>query len=101
MGPRSHERGNEGKDDEAGVELTASMGPRSHERGNHEHLYILVPVRQASMGPRSHERGNLIFPTLTDGILPLQWGRVLMNAETRWHYPGRCKMARFNGAAFS
>ena len=37
------------------------------------------------MGPRSHERGNQ-GPTFTDGLLDprtlLQWGRVLMNAET-------------------
>ena len=38
---------------------------------------------KASMGPRSHERGNArdgaLLSTKRDG---LQWGRVLMNAET-------------------
>ena len=65
-------------------------------------------TRPASMGPRSHERGNP-FPArrfrgeLTSVTLPvLQWGRVLMNAET----VGRDRSADadfacFNGAAFS
>ena len=37
----------------------------------------------ASMGPRSHERGNPEFNRHWDHLGPrLQWGRVLMNAET-------------------
>ena len=44
------------------------------------------------MGPRSHERGNKFF-CVHFAALPaaLQWGRVLMNAETRCrrHWPIR------------
>ena len=55
------------------------------------------------MGPRSHERGN-VLEAVRPGTAAtvLQWGRVLMNAETR-----HCAMrpygfgACFNGAAFS
>ena len=38
------------------------------------------------MGPRSHERGNLLsYRLLLLSLKLLQWGRVLMNAETkRW-----------------
>ena len=104
------------------------MGPRSHERGN------MAPVRArvaaawiASMGPRSHERGNLFGDeSATPGTLALQWGRVLMNAETwafkleqpvstyasmgpRSHERGNSvednrvglRVSSFNGAAFS
>ena len=43
------------------------------------------------MGPRSHERGNPI-PIRTTPIFSswLQWGRVLMNAETIQRTLGRC-----------
>ena len=35
------------------------------------------------MGPRSHERGNILsHPAVADPTDALQWGRVLMNAET-------------------
>ena len=59
----------------------ASMGPRSHERGNEAHTDVPIHNASASMGPRSHERGNEAH---TDDrfTTPLQWGRVLMNAET-------------------
>ncbi len=61
------------------------MGPRSHERGNPA-LKLLDPFlgRLASMGPRSHERGNPITKPKNEGKgkRKLQWGRVLMNAET-------------------
>ena len=59
------------------------MGPRSHERGN-----VLGEQREgagekASMGPRSHERGNTVFVSIVrESRKRLQWGRVLMNAET-------------------
>ena len=36
----------------------------------------------ASMGPRSHERGNGMASLRNAPALALQWGRVLMNAET-------------------
>ena len=59
------------------------MGPRSHERGNLPHLPLdISPPGLASMGPRSHERGNIEADLTPDGAAPLQWGRVLMNAET-------------------
>ena len=77
------------------------------------------------MGPRSHERGNLATNPSGRVARQLQWGRVLMNAETRHRLmprgvPGRLQwgrvlmnaetrravillrnVARFNGAAFS
>ena len=34
------------------------------------------------MGPRSHERGNVVWSGSEALIYGLQWGRVLMNAET-------------------
>ena len=34
------------------------------------------------MGPRSHERGNNAVCWCPAGAVELQWGRVLMNAET-------------------
>ncbi len=55
------------------------------------------------MGPRSHERGNYLKVVTGDAVYAmLQWGRVLMNAETwflmriTW-WSWTC----FNGAAFS
>ena len=39
-------------------------------------------LRLASMGPRSHERGNICSTALKRAGGMLQWGRVLMNAET-------------------
>ena len=64
------------------------------------------PVRrsrsQASMGPRSHERGNNTGRGVTSKTSGLQWGRVLMNAETPHAlWPSRLRGLRFNGAAFS
>ena len=56
---------------------------------------------QASMGPRSHERGNREAVDKARDVHRLQWGRVLMNAETKsWR---RCSSGppSFNGAAFS
>ena len=67
----------------------------------------LAPERQgvdgASMGPRSHERGNAAAILGTKGAADmLQWGRVLMNAETPRVYPYALRCGcRFNGAAFS
>ena len=54
---------------------------------NAETFWILVPWlhgRSASMGPRSHERGNDAEFRCVGTLcrLMLQWGRVLMNAET-------------------
>ena len=34
------------------------------------------------MGPRSHERGNVPYRRFIHIVVELQWGRVLMNAET-------------------
>ena len=79
------------------------------------------------MGPRSHERGNEQGgQPLLSWIIQLQWGRVLMNAETTFAAPwgmrsvpasmgprshergndlcrtlGDAVRPRFNGAAFS
>ena len=78
------------------------MGPRSHERGNLPGLCEVQRVQSASMGPRSHERGNFIPSKIEDNpILMLQWGRVLMNAETTGCVAVRRRESRFNGAAFS
>ena len=86
------------------------MGPRSHERGNLRGILGLDGEDQrvvASMGPRSHERGNGNDGRGSSwqlGRAALQWGRVLMNAETRLAAPTAdvdCRHLRFNGAAFS
>ena len=56
------------------------------------------------MGPRSHERGNRrSCPARGVGLAELQWGRVLMNAETRRRLPRTRTqdLDCFNGAAFS
>ena len=59
------------------------MGPRSHERGNRDQAHRVGSVLLASMGPRSHERGNWLDDhRVTGDSILLQWGRVLMNAET-------------------
>ncbi len=55
------------------------------------------------MGPRSHERGNRIIRERGGKrAFTLQWGRVLMNAETHATIgrAGSCNSC-FNGAAFS
>ena len=63
--------------------VDASMGPRSHERGNFWFCWADAEIGTASMGPRSHERGNQIRISPTPSLKwSLQWGRVLMNAET-------------------
>ena len=67
--------------------ILASMGPRSHERGNELYARCVGPSAdaRASMGPRSHERGNTTFCKSSGReqiTSRLQWGRVLMNAET-------------------
>ncbi len=55
------------------------------------------------MGPRSHERGNGGLPPPPSlSSKALQWGRVLMNAETPKERLRRCAgHDGFNGAAFS
>src|SRR5579885_664177 len=83
MGPRSGERGNDGKHEEKsmrtlrlqwgraqvsaeipflgrylGLDRLASMGPRSGERGNQGRASADCEGYSASMGPRSGERGN-------------------------------------------
>ena len=72
------------------AEGKASMGPRSHERGNGGSAAVRPLPCLASMGPRSHERGNALWSFVLNPVTLLQWGRVLMNAETRhslggWH----------------
>ena len=59
------------------------MGPRSHERGKPDIFLTPFGACLASMGPRSHERGNEKPRRLPARTSRLQWGRVLMNAETR------------------
>ena len=79
----------------------ASMGPRSVERGKIECLTPVHITELASMGPRSVERGKEVA-IKRDGILiVLQWGRVLLNAESRLFAdrPG-INSPCFNGAAF-
>ena len=65
------------------------MGPRSHERGNLYQDWEIRYTALASMGPRSHERGNMGgIQAVGTQLGELQWGRVLMNAETV-RRPGR------------
>ena len=58
------------------------MGPRSVERGNAVIRLMGATGLFASMGPRSVERGNFGCRGLTRRTLLLQWGRVLLNAES-------------------
>ena len=79
------------------------MGPRSHERGNYR-------LERANVERRGTlQWGRVLMNAETSGTEPrpddaplLQWGRVLMNAET-WTWNGGCVRLRgcFNGAAFS
>ena len=79
------------------------MGPRSHERGN-----ALTPVR-ATARVVLLQWGRVLMNAETRSLeaalrvsLPLQWGRVLMNAETlAWPVRRRPTSSCFNGAAFS
>jgi len=59
-----------------------------------------VVAERASMGPRSVERGKSATREYTSGILELQWGRVLLNAETAGVVGAAAGIMRFNGAAF-
>ena len=83
MGPRSVERGKALAKLHAASIAAASMGPRSVERGKG-----CVPAEAgvtgaASMGPRSVERGKRLAGVHRE-VHPawLQWGRVLLNAES-------------------
>ena len=60
----------------------ASMGPRSVERGKKLALIGITRDNQASMGPRSVERGKGKWNFGNDFQCWLQWGRVLLNAES-------------------
>ena len=83
MGPRSVERGKDSLLSFDDRFVRASMGPRSVERGKDRPLRIDSARSQASMGPRSVERGKRFdSENRTDGKT-LQWGRVLLNAESR------------------
>ena len=78
------------------------MGPRSHERGNiladsvAMHGDLMLQWGRVLMNAETHP------PCSSDGTLDsLQWGRVLMNAETRLRTPPWGWISCFNGAAFS
>ena len=61
----------------------------------HTEAYGEENVNAASMGPRSHERGNMVDEIETkEKKVKLQWGRVLMNAETRVGRDGRPRLQR-------
>ena len=77
------------------------MGPRSVERGKRVDFVDVVKTRVASMGPRSVERGKGI--NIVGGVrhmVVLQWGRVLLNAESVGCEVGAGNQQGFNGAAF-
>ena len=78
------------------------MGPRSVERGKRHPIRRALVPDFASMGPRSVERGKMLTTIGTPGMLwVLQWGRVLLNAES-WitSMEAEQRSGRFNGAAF-
>ena len=60
----------------------ASMGPRSVERGKRAYREMLAFTAHASMGPRSVERGKMALSADAPRSYGLQWGRVLLNAES-------------------
>ena len=76
------------------------MGPRSVERGKNVPPPRSSGGRQASMGPRSVERGKNGRPGNRTAVVELQWGRVLLNAESERNAEGRDFYWCFNGAAF-
>ena len=82
MGPRSVERGKVASRQATTDVGHASMGPRSVERGKSEHGIDNFVILAASMGPRSVERGKRANRCGSQGTGRLQWGRVLLNAES-------------------
>jgi len=53
----------------------------------------------ASMGPRSVERGKKVNAVRAFGVLELQWGRVLLNAESKRDSQERCERMTKHPAA--
>ena len=82
MGPRSVERGKYAASACRRVPNAASMGPRSVERGKFLTQRDDLRHRPASMGPRSVERGKTLKIVSEVPFPKLQWGRVLLNAES-------------------
>ena len=78
----------------------ASMGPRSVERGKAVENEVDDPQNPASMGPRSVERGKQFTAREIRFANGLQWGRVLLNAESAWWARAARSSCGFNGAAF-
>ena len=104
MGPRSHERGNTPHATRNVADVgVASMGPRSHERGNTENVYSATRTRTLlQWGRVLMNAETYLEDSETKPVSKLQWGRVLMNAETRDARRGQeYRGGRFNGAAFS
>ena len=78
------------------------MGPRSHERGNALGAGIYLEDSETLQWGRvlmNAETGKFSFGALQHQ--QLQWGRVLMNAETPEPWLVHLGITRFNGAAFS
>ena len=82
MGPRSVERGKVARAARLPRVVFASMGPRSVERGKWLPKDGANGFMLASMGPRSVERGKPTRCRCSRGLSSLQWGRVLLNAES-------------------
>ena len=100
MGPRSVERGKRYTLARPAIYVQASMGPGSVERGKRRDLSRMVGVVQASMGPRSVERGKVSVSLTNAPDEMLQWGRVLLNAESGLFQDCHAGVGCFNGAAF-
>ena len=76
------------------------MGPRSVERGKERRTVYHPLGKEASMGPRSVERGKTPPRSVPISTKRLQWGRVLLNAESGIVSQSTGSLSGFNGAAF-
>ena len=78
------------------------MGPRSHERGNSSGFaWSVSPYASLQWGRVLMNAETATFKPYPKAVSELQWGRVLMNAETWTTCGSRVRGPRFNGAAFS
>ena len=93
MGPRSHERGNPINADHQPEPHSASMGPRSHEHGNRGYFSSAGDSwRRFNGAAFSRTRKHVASSLPSSYAAPLQWGRVLTNAETKFTRRGGRRM---------
>ena len=61
----------------------ASMGPRSVERGKHFRSGLAAPLKRLQWGRVLLNAESRRQSANAEGINGLQWGRVLLNAESQ------------------